>query len=92
VIFGSLIGYSIYVRLLRDIGASRAGMYTFVSPVVAVLLGAAMLGETVTWLDLLGMTILLLAAWTAMSVREVAAPIDQARNRLSGSDTRPESR
>ena len=67
VIFGSLIGYSIYMRLLRDIGASRAGLYAFVSPVIAVLLGAVTLGEAVTRLDLVGMAILLFAAWLAMS-------------------------
>ena len=67
VIFGSLIGYSVYLRLLRDIGASRAGLYAFVSPVIAVLLGALTLGEAVTRLDLVGMAILLFAAWLAMS-------------------------
>ena len=70
VIFGSLIGYNVYIRLLRDIGPSRAGMYAFVSPVIAVLLGAAVRGETVTLLDLLGMSVLLFAAWIAMSARE----------------------
>ncbi|MGO6929665.1 EamA family transporter [Rhizobium ruizarguesonis] len=41
VIFGSLIGYTTFMRLLRDIGACRAGSYAFVSPVIAVVLGAA---------------------------------------------------
>ena len=62
-----MIGYSVYMRLLRDIGASRAGLYAFVSPVIAVLLGAVTLGEAVTRLDLVGMAILLFAAWLAMS-------------------------
>lgn len=69
VLFGSLIGYSVYMRLLRDIGASRAGTYSFVSPVIAVLLGVVILGETVDLIDIVGMTIMLGAAWLAMDIR-----------------------
>lgn len=67
VLFGSLLGYSIYMRLLRDVGASQAGMYAFVSPVVAVVLGVVLLGETVTVLGVVGMAVMLFAAWLAMS-------------------------
>lgn len=66
VLFGSLIGYTIYMQLLRDIGASRAGAYAFVSPVVAVGLGVTVMGETVSLLDGVGMVILLCSAWLAM--------------------------
>jgi len=72
VIFVSIIGYTIFIRLLRDIGASRAGMYAFVSPIVAVLLGVAFNGETLTSFDLLGMAIMLLSAWLAMSASDAA--------------------
>ena len=66
VVFGSLIAYSLYMVLLRDIGASRAGMYAFVSPVIAVLLGAVLRHEQITGLSLLGMGVLLLASWIAI--------------------------
>ncbi|MDQ0391664.1 DMT family transporter [Labrys monachus] len=66
VLFGSLLGYTMYMRLLRDIGATRAGTYAFVSPVVAVLLGMAFFGEQLRMLDVLGMAIMLLAAALAM--------------------------
>lgn len=74
VVFGSLIGYSVYMRLLRDIGASRAGMYSFVSPVIAVLLGVTILGETLNAIDAVGMTIMLGAAWLAMHPGVEAVP------------------
>lgn len=45
VIGGSLIGFTIYVRLLRDWGAFRAGLYAFVSPAVAVAAGVVVLSE-----------------------------------------------
>lgn len=66
VLFGSLIGYSLYMVLLRDVGASRAGMYAFVSPVVALALGATIGGETVTTLSLIGSAVMLVAAWLAI--------------------------
>src|SRR3546814_4227831 len=40
VAFGSLAGFTIYLRRLRDWGAARVGMYAFVTPVVAVIAGA----------------------------------------------------
>ena len=66
VLFGSLVGYTIYMRLLRDIGATRAGAYAFVSPVVAVLLGMAFFGERIHPLDVAGMAVMLGAAALAM--------------------------
>ncbi len=69
VIFGSLIGYTIYMHLLRDIGASRSGSYAFVSPIVAVLLGVAVFSETVKAQDVIGMLIMLIGAYLAMSQR-----------------------
>lgn len=75
VFFGSLVGYSVYMRLLRDIGASRAGTYSFVSPVIAVLLGVVILGETVNVVDLVGMSIMLSAAWLAMDMGTEPGPL-----------------
>jgi drug/metabolite transporter (DMT)-like permease len=66
VLFGSLLGYTIYMRLLRDIGATRAGSYAFVSPVIAVLLGVVFFGEQVRLPDVIGMGIMLAAAGLAM--------------------------
>jgi drug/metabolite transporter (DMT)-like permease len=43
---GSLVGFTVYLWLLRRWPASRVAAYAFVSPVVAVVLGAVLLGET----------------------------------------------
>jgi len=56
----------IYFVLVRDWGASRAGTYAFVSPVIAVLLGVAVYGESVGVLDAAGMALMLAAAALAM--------------------------
>jgi drug/metabolite transporter (DMT)-like permease len=55
------------MRLLRDVGASRAGSYAFVSPVIAVALGAAFFAEKVTLLDIVGIIVMLSGAYLAMA-------------------------
>jgi len=67
---GSLGATIIYFVLVRDWGASRAGTYAFVSPVIAVLLGVAVYGEAVGVLDALGMALMLGAA--ALVIRRAA--------------------
>jgi drug/metabolite transporter (DMT)-like permease len=62
VLLGSLGATVIYFLLVRDWGASRTGTYAFVSPVVAVLLGVAVLGEQVHLNDAIGMALMLVAA------------------------------
>jgi len=48
ITFGSLVGFSAYVWLLRSAPLPLVSTYAYVNPVVAVILGAAFLGEAVT--------------------------------------------
>ena len=48
VVFGSLIGFSAYVWLLKAVPPARASTYAYVNPVVAVFLGWAVAGETLS--------------------------------------------
>ena len=48
IVFGSLIGFSAYVWLLRSAPLSLVSTYAYVNPVVAVILGAIFVGEAVT--------------------------------------------
>jgi drug/metabolite transporter (DMT)-like permease len=48
VIFGSLVGFSAYVWLLKVSTPARVSTYAFVNPVVAVFLGWALAGEPLT--------------------------------------------
>ena len=59
---GSLGATVIYFLLVRDWGASRTGTYAFVSPVVAVVIGIWLLGERVTFWDVVGIALMLSAA------------------------------
>jgi drug/metabolite transporter (DMT)-like permease len=67
VFFGTFIAYTIFLKLVRDWGAPRAGLYSFVSPVVALLLGTLVLNEPLTWREITGAAIMLFAAAIALS-------------------------
>jgi len=55
VVFGSLVGYSAYGYLLRNVRPALATSYAYVNPVVALLLGVGLLGERVGTVGLAGM-------------------------------------
>lgn len=67
VIFGSLIGFSCYTWLLSHVAISKIATYTYVNPVVAVLLGALILGERMHGEEWIGMVVILLAVFLVNS-------------------------
>jgi drug/metabolite transporter (DMT)-like permease len=66
VVAGSLAGFTIYLRLLRDWGAFRAGLYAFVSPVIAVGVGVVALSERFGWAEASGAVLMFGAAAIAL--------------------------
>jgi drug/metabolite transporter (DMT)-like permease len=48
IVFGSLIAFSAYAWLLKNVRISTVATYAFVNPVVAVALGTMFLGEEIT--------------------------------------------
>ena len=72
---GSLAGFTIYMRLLRDWGAFRAGLYAFVSPVIAVGVGVVALSERFGWAEGLGAVLMFGAA--AISLKRPPAAADE---------------
>ncbi|MDR5683154.1 MAG: drug/metabolite exporter YedA [Armatimonadota bacterium] len=58
-VFGSLLGFSAYAYLLRRVRASLATSYAYVNPLVAVTLGATVLGESISPQGLGGMALIL---------------------------------
>jgi drug/metabolite transporter (DMT)-like permease len=61
VVFGSLVAFSAYTWLLQHTSVSVVATYAYVNPVVAVLLGALVLNESVTLSMLVGASIILAA-------------------------------
>jgi len=54
VVFGSLLAYTAYVWLLGNAPLGQVATYAYVNPVVAVLLGWAVLEETISVTTLVG--------------------------------------
>jgi len=73
VTFGSLIGYTAFTWLLDHAPIGRVATYAYVNPVVAIALGAIVLGESITWTIVGGATIVL--ACVAVVVRQEEIPI-----------------
>lgn len=72
VLCGTFIAYTIYMRLVRDWGAPRAGLYAFTSPVIALLLGAIIYGEPFGPREITGGAVMLIAAAFAIRSRYAA--------------------
>lgn len=49
IVFGTLLGFSIYMWLLRVGRTTVISTYAYVNPVVAVVIGAVFLHEAITW-------------------------------------------
>ena len=59
IVFGSLVAFTAYLYLLRNVRAVLATSYAYVNPPVAVLLGALFLGEAFHASDLAAMAVIL---------------------------------
>jgi drug/metabolite transporter (DMT)-like permease len=74
VVFGSLVGYSSYMYVLRHMAPTVAGTYSYVNTVVAVLLGWVVLNEAIDGRTLMAMVIVLASvAWVRHAARRRAA-------------------
>jgi len=61
IFFGSIIGFSAYIWLLKVADPTLVSTYAYVNPVVAVILGWWLAGEQLTIQDILAATIILLS-------------------------------
>jgi drug/metabolite transporter (DMT)-like permease len=69
IVFGSIIAFSAYVWLLRAAPLSVVSTYAYVNPVVAVLLGWAVLGEAVNLRTLLAGAVIVAAIALIVSAK-----------------------
>ncbi|MEM8557453.1 MAG: EamA family transporter [Bacteroidota bacterium] len=81
VVFGSFIGFGAYVWLLQNVAPAKVATYAYVNPVVAVVLGWALLGEAVSGLMLVAIVVLVLAVVLitlpgATAKRGTSKPVD----------------
>lgn len=60
IVFGSIVAFSCYLWLLARVSAQKVTTYALVNPVIALLLGAVVLGERVTVLTVVSAVLVLL--------------------------------
>ena len=77
IVFGSLVGYSAYVWLLANAPIAQVSTYAYVNPVIAIALGAIVLGESITW-RIVGGALLIIAAVAIVVRREGEAAVEAA--------------
>lgn len=75
VVFGSLVGFTAYIWLLRVSTPALVSTYAYVNPVVAVLLGWAFAGEALTPRTLLAAGVIVGAVVLITTVRSRPAPL-----------------
>jgi drug/metabolite transporter (DMT)-like permease len=61
-VLGTGFAYIWYYRLMALAGSAVANAVTFLSPVVAVLAGSLLLGESITWNEVVGGAVVILGA------------------------------
>jgi drug/metabolite transporter (DMT)-like permease len=84
------VAYVLNYRLIQDEGPTAASMTNYLTPVVAVLLGIAVVGERLTWNLIIGTAMILVGLWIAEHTsdeREVVSDAlklseDEARGRI----------
>ncbi|MEW5784597.1 MAG: EamA family transporter [Bacillota bacterium] len=59
IFFGSILAYTAYNYMIKEIPAAKAGTYAYINPVVAVALGALILQEVITFQNILAAVIIL---------------------------------
>lgn len=64
-VLGTGLAYVMYYKLLAQVGSAIGSAVTYLSPIVGVILGILLLGETISWNEPVGAAIVLLGAAVA---------------------------
>jgi drug/metabolite transporter (DMT)-like permease len=83
IVFGSIIGFSSYVYVLHSTTPARASTYAYVNPIVAVLIGWSIGGETLGGRVLLAAALIIaaVAAITILGTRKNTEVIEKLKER-----------
>jgi drug/metabolite transporter (DMT)-like permease len=59
---GSGVAYLLYYKMLDVVGSAIASSVTYITPIIAVILGVSLLGEQLHWYEPVGGLIVILGA------------------------------
>lgn len=68
-VIGSALAFTLYMFVLKHLSATVSSLYTYINPVVAILMGWALLGEALTAWEVAGMALTILGVWIVNSKR-----------------------
>jgi drug/metabolite transporter (DMT)-like permease len=91
IVLGSLVGYSAYAWLLANAPLGQVSTYAYVNPVVAIALGAIVLGEPVS-LRIVAGAVLILASVGIVLRRESSEEVELAGEAYAGGAGVPSAR
>lgn len=74
VVFGSWVAFTAFAWLLQNAPISRVATYAFVNPVVAIVLGAAILGEVITPVTLAGAAVIVASVALVIRIENARRP------------------
>lgn len=77
-IFGSIVTYSCYVYMLAHLRTSTSSLYSYVNPVVAVILGWLILDEQLTWISIVAMCVILSGVALVQTAKRHTAAVPEA--------------
>jgi drug/metabolite transporter (DMT)-like permease len=78
VIIGAVVGYTAYIWLLRHCDPARVATYAYVNPIVAVLLGTAFAGETLTMRTIIAASLIIGSVALVITAQQMKARAEQA--------------
>jgi drug/metabolite transporter (DMT)-like permease len=76
ILFGSVLAYTAYTWVLQHASVSRVSTYAYVNPVVAIVLGAVILNETVDAWIVIGAAIIVVSVAIVIRSEANRAPTD----------------
>ncbi|OLC54105.1 MAG: hypothetical protein AUH85_12560 [Chloroflexi bacterium 13_1_40CM_4_68_4] len=80
IVFGSLVAFTAYIWLLRNVPPALVSTYAFVNPMVAVFLGWAIAGETISARTIVASAIIV-AAVAIITIAQARNALRQRRGR-----------
>lgn len=60
IVFGAVVGFTAYAYALKHLPVSIVSTYAYVNPVIAMVLGVVVLGESFTWVTVVAAVIILI--------------------------------
>ncbi len=83
IVFGSLLGFTSYIWLLRNVSPSQASTYAYVNPIVAMFLGWALRSEQITLRSFVAAATILVAVAVITAFQTKQDPQKNLKSRAS---------